>query len=418
MSLLAWALIGCDDFVVMPPQECDGGSVTGDVTWYQDVQPIVETHCQACHSPGNIAPFPLMTYADARPQAAAMKADTQAHVMPPWPPDDACNAYDKDRMMTAAEIATIAAWADGCAPEGDAATQVHGTPPTGGLSRVDVEIGPPQPYTPATTATVHDDYRCFLVDWPVVGTTHVTGFKVEPDARAEVHHVIAYLALPEDVAAYEALDPSGAGWTCFGGPSAGTGAQASWLGAWVPGSLGDDYPAGTGIRIPGGSKIIVQMHYNTDYTEAVPDNTMVQFKTDDTVAKEARIVTWLDPQWPQGDNMLIPAGESRTFTYTADNPLAASLDLWAVGLHMHALGESGNLIIGHANGSADTCALDIPSWDYSWQGNYFLSTPEVIGPNDTLSVSCTFTNTRTEDVAWGEGTADEMCLGTLYGTLH
>ncbi len=57
---------------------------TGGVTYYKDVVPILQTHCQMCHTNGGIAPFSLLSYDDAHANSAAMVADTQAQIMPPW----------------------------------------------------------------------------------------------------------------------------------------------------------------------------------------------------------------------------------------------------------------------------------------------------------------------------------------------
>ena len=43
------------------------------VTFTKDVAPVLERNCQACHRPGEAAPFSLLTYEQARPWAKAMK---------------------------------------------------------------------------------------------------------------------------------------------------------------------------------------------------------------------------------------------------------------------------------------------------------------------------------------------------------
>src|SRR6516165_7837386 len=53
-------------------------------TFYRDVLPILENHCQVCHRPGEIAPAPLVTYEQTRPWAAAIKQAVQSRQMPPW----------------------------------------------------------------------------------------------------------------------------------------------------------------------------------------------------------------------------------------------------------------------------------------------------------------------------------------------
>src|SRR5258707_13733378 len=57
----------------------------GDVpTYSKDVAPIVQRNCQVCHRPGEAGPFSLLTYADARPRATAIKKAVVAGKMPPW----------------------------------------------------------------------------------------------------------------------------------------------------------------------------------------------------------------------------------------------------------------------------------------------------------------------------------------------
>lgn len=37
-----------------------------DVTFYKDLLPLLQKHCQRCHRPGEVAPFQLMTFDDAQ----------------------------------------------------------------------------------------------------------------------------------------------------------------------------------------------------------------------------------------------------------------------------------------------------------------------------------------------------------------
>ena len=103
------------------------------------------------------------------------------------------------------------------------------------------------------------------MDWPATTDKYITGFRANAGNAPIVHHVIAFLAAPADVAAYQQLDDAdpAPGYVCFGGPGGPNGgAGAHWLGAWAPGSLGSDFPAGTGLKVPAGSKVILQVHYN------------------------------------------------------------------------------------------------------------------------------------------------------------
>src|SRR5262245_41048495 len=56
----------------------------GPVTFAKDVAPIFQRSCQNCHRPGTVAPMSLLTYEEARPWAAAIRAKVASREMPPW----------------------------------------------------------------------------------------------------------------------------------------------------------------------------------------------------------------------------------------------------------------------------------------------------------------------------------------------
>jgi hypothetical protein len=92
-------------------------------TFSRDVAPIVQRACQSCHRPGNIGPFSLLTYQDARPWAKSIKQQVVQRNMPPWYIDRSVGIHDfkNDVSLSDKEIATIAAWVDAGAPQGNAA---------------------------------------------------------------------------------------------------------------------------------------------------------------------------------------------------------------------------------------------------------------------------------------------------------
>src|SRR5687767_14573763 len=60
-----------------------GSQVTSQTapTFNQDVAPILNANCVGCHRPGEVAPMSLLTFADARPWARAMKEKLLAREM-------------------------------------------------------------------------------------------------------------------------------------------------------------------------------------------------------------------------------------------------------------------------------------------------------------------------------------------------
>src|ERR1700686_2283209 len=75
-------------------------------TFYRDVQPILEKHCQNCHRPGEMA-FPLMTYDQAAPRARAIAESAVIRKMPPWFADPCCGHFANDPSLSLDEIKTL-----------------------------------------------------------------------------------------------------------------------------------------------------------------------------------------------------------------------------------------------------------------------------------------------------------------------
>src|SRR5262245_11689250 len=88
------------------------------VTFNKDVLPILQNNCQTCHRPGGIAPMSLLTYQNARPWAKAIKNAVMTKQMPPWFADHQFGHFRNAPKLTAADVRTLAAWADRGAQEG------------------------------------------------------------------------------------------------------------------------------------------------------------------------------------------------------------------------------------------------------------------------------------------------------------
>jgi mono/diheme cytochrome c family protein len=233
------------------------GDTPAALTWHRDVRPIVEARCAGCHESGGFAPFALKSYGDAYDHRDVMAITLAGKLMPPWPPNDTCNAYTHDRSITDAQRATLVEWARGPAVEGDPATFVPLPADPLTTIRADKTLQMATSYTPVESP---DEYRCFVMDWNETTTKYVTGLNVRPGLMPIVHHAIAFLIKPADVGtvtSMDAADPA-PGYKCFGGVGIN---GADWLGAWAPGAMPSSFPASSGLEVVPGSKVVVQIHW-------------------------------------------------------------------------------------------------------------------------------------------------------------
>ena len=439
---------------------CSGGSSpggpdasAGGVTYYKDVAPIVQRVCQNCHVQGGIAPFPLLTYDDAKTNAAAIVADTQARIMPPFGArtTSECTpryAWKNDWSLSDAEIATIKAWHDGGDLAGDPndAPAPSTTPPVTDLPNA-TSLAPAVPYSLPSTQS-GDYFRCYVLDPGFTQTTYLTGTNVKPGNKTIVHHALIF-SVPANATIPPPDDPNVPNqYTCFG--SSGVSGQ-ELVGVWAPGGLPYQYPPGVAHPLDPGTKFIMQIHYHP-HANATPDPDTTTFQFSTTTQK---------PQWTVGTALLgnftkavnangiglqnppflIPANESNvvfTMQYTAP-ALLPPVRVLAVGGHMHLVGADEKIMLQRASPTpsdpASECLLQIPQWNFDWQRAYEYddadySTLPLFSPGDELTVRCTYDNTMQnlqlaqglseagktgpQDVTIGESTLDEMCLGAFW----
>lgn len=92
---------------------------TTKLTWTREISRIVAQRCAGCHQPGGMAPFSLLSFAQARPWAVAIKEEVLQRRMPPWPAAKGFGDFVNDVSLPQEEINRLAEWAEGGAPEGE-----------------------------------------------------------------------------------------------------------------------------------------------------------------------------------------------------------------------------------------------------------------------------------------------------------
>ena len=429
LGALALGACAQDEPTPMPPPVSPSPSPSPSptappaVTYYEHIQPLLERSCLGCHEAGGIGQPTFGTPEEASRLASLIAVAVGSGRMPPYYASADCNTYADDPRFTAEELARIQQWAQLGGPLGDVADAVHATPPEAVVVRPDLVLGLPEPFD-AQIMMGSDNYRCFALDPQLAADVKVTGSHVQPGNRAIVHHVLAYVVEPDQVAALAALDAEdpGPGYECFSGGVGIPGAIQSQIGSFVPGLAAQRMPSGYGLTIPAGSKIVMQVHYNLLAAElggTLDDTRLVLELSRDAGLKEAQILPMVRR------NLDIAAGDPDS-VQTQELPLSLmrmdSATVYSLTGHMHLLGTSVRLDYVRADGSTE-CLLHIPRWDFDWQRDYRLKTPVRLDDRrGKLRITCTYDNSAANqpvvdgqmqaprDVQWGESSLDEMCM--------
>ena len=429
--------------------------VEGAFSYHEHARAIIETNCVACHSDGQIAAFAPLTEASFVQEAAEDIAwHARYGYMPPWPPSDLSLPMQGDRSLSDQDIATLVAWAESGAALGD--SHDYAPSATNGVEfveiRPDLSLQMADPYTP--DENLLDDYRCFAIALDISEARYVTGYEFVPDVAEMAHHSLFYLAGEGAQRHIERRDyEDGApGWSCYGG--AGISGIVDSFGGWAPGMQPLRFPQGTGFEIEPGQTLVLQMHYNL-WTARQPDQSRVLLElappgSELTELIYAPLSAPVEIPCPDGvegpqcqrQNALQRVGElyGRDARYTpdwllrscrqrladyADNsgeaargvcdfPIDSPITLYSVAGHMHELGRSFRLTL-NPDSEESVILLDIPRWDFHWQGEFFFVEPLELAGGETLRMECVWDNTLSDEpryVVWGEGTSDEMCFGS------
>jgi hypothetical protein len=381
---------------------------TEDPTFTKDVAPILWKNCAGCHRPGEVGPFPLLTYKDAVKRTEFLKEITASRRMPPWKPEPEFGEFLDARRLTDAELKTIADWVDAGAPEGE--PDLLPAPPTfpegWQLGEPDLVLKMTEAF--AVPASGRDVHRAFVIPIPTDGDRTVAAVEFRPGNPKVVHHAIFYLDTTGAARKKDEDDPL-PGYGTFGGPGiTPTGA----LGGWAPGALPRKLPEGTGKYLKAGSDLVLQIHYHPDGKPEL-DQSTVGITFTKTFAK--KIVSGIPVR---SRDIYIPAGESNHQVHAESPALPVDVDAIGIAPHMHNLGRTMKVVAETPSGQT-VPLIWIKDWDFNWQGQYQYQEPVHLPKGTVIKLDATYDNSSNNPrnpsnppklVKWGEQTTDEMCL--------
>jgi peroxiredoxin len=387
-----------------------GAAPARGVTYHKDVEPIVQARCQSCHRPGQVGPFSLLTYADAKKWAGEIKSFTQSRQMPPWKAEPGHGDFKDVRRLTDAELGTIVAWVDAGAPAGSPgdAPPAKKWPEGWMLGKPDLVLTMPEEYEVA--ATGKDIYRCFVIPTGLTEDREVVGIELQPGNPRVVHHVLNFLDTRGRARAKDAAD-SGPGYTSFGGPGF---TPDGGLGGWAPGNFPRFMPPGVGSVIPKNADLVMQVHYHKN-GKVERDRTRVGIYFAKTpIQRRLRTQMLINPL------LSIPPDAPRhrvTATLVLKNDIAAL----SITPHMHLVGKEMKVTATLPDGRLQPLVW-VRDWDFKWQDSYQYQAPVELPKGTRLDLEAFYDNSPANPrnpnhpskwVRWGEETTDEMCIAFI-----
>lgn len=357
-----------------------------EVTFAKDVAPILYKQCAYCHRPGEVAPFSLLTYRDARPWARSIRQAVVTRQMPPWNAHPDFGDFRDPRRLTDEEIATLVAWVDGGAKEGNPAD----APPLPQfqegwqIGEPDLVLAMAEPVKIQASGAI--PYLTVPTDYVFPEDTWVQAIEVRPGNRRVVHHAVAEATLPGE-----------------NGPG---GRQNVHL--YSPGLEAMVWREGYGKFFPKGTRFSFQMHYNAIGTETT-DRSTIGFRFARTP-----VHTQVNTTIVLNNTLVVPPMVQK---HEVIGAFQFPTDARIHGLrpHMHLRAQLGTASLIRPDGNR-TVLLHIPKWDDAWQNYYVLSRPERVSKGSVLEYLASYDNSPanplnpdpTAPVPWGQQVWDEM----------
>ena len=390
-------------------------SANAQITFTENVAPVIYNNCSSCHHQGGIAPLQFTNYTEVKKYAGMITMaalDPKSKFMPPWMPDPGYSHFVDERILSDEEKEILKKWIDGGMVQGDPAAEpeIPRFPQGGSLGKPDLTVSMKQAFH--HKGGNEDEYHVFVLPTDLKEGHNVSAIEIVPGNPKIAHHIILGLDTTKLAEKFDAKDDS-YGYEQYSGfgfyPT-----YDNWSG-WVPGQKTRLMPDGIGNYILPNSKILLQMHYGPSPLDTW-DSTTVNIFYSKTPVKRYLKGWVLSPNDIKDGPFFIKANTTQTFH--AQYKVVDDCSLISITPHAHWLGKKWEVFAVHPNGDT-TNLIRINDWDFNWQN--FFSFKNFIKLEKGTIMYCNVTYDNTEknfrnpnrplkNVAWGESSKDEMFL--------
>jgi len=351
-----------------------------DATYHREVARILQQSCVECHRAGGAGPFSLASYAEARGRKGMLRLVVEERTMPPWFAAPESGPWRNDRRLSDADRATLLAWIDAGAPEGDPADAPRPLVFEDGWSIGEPDLVFQLEREAEIPAEGTVDFRYFAADREVPEDLWIEAMQVLPTDPEVVHHVTVMFQPPR--AAVEAtraeLRAALLPWTKR--PMDGW----QFLFPYLPGNGPRVHPAGIARFVPKGSRLRFDMHYTPKGTPTRDRTRFGVVLADEPpeLLDESRNVRQLDLALPPGAKDVAVRQE---YTFRHD------VVLQSLTPHMHLRGAAFRVELERPDGAREEL-LRLLTWDPGWQYTYVFADPPGVPAGTRLSVTGWYDN--------------------------
>jgi hypothetical protein len=263
--LLAAAVAVATTTALWPRRVFSHETLTTTVLFDREIVGILNRHCVMCHVEDGPS-FPLATYEQTWVQGRKIRADVIAGHMPPWAAFPGYGRFVNENTVTLRESQFIVSWVEGLGPRnaGTVFTNTADTTaPRPQVVRAHLDLGRWHVGEPDLTrqleATTIEPEHANTIEPELYVTHTVIGLGLTSERRVSA---VEYMPGDRRVvrAAFFSVQETG-----------------QWIGSWTPWYGFVKLPPGAAFRLPAGSHIVAEIHYQRAKEKVVDRGTLGLF---------------------------------------------------------------------------------------------------------------------------------------------
>jgi mono/diheme cytochrome c family protein len=424
-------------------------SAHADLSYANDIAPIIAENCAECHREGGIAPFAMDNSLAVQGWSPMIREVVMTKRMPPGQIDNKVGHKIKNEMnLSDDEMQMLVHWINnGSVVEGDSDPLTALTWPNTKwtLGEPDLIVKVPAQTIPPT-GTV--DYMDIPIDLGLTQDRWVRGSEVVPGAPSVLHHIITTVVPPEgapdfqqilmdilaklppekslairtklfaSIASGERPDidaifreaPEIDVSAFIGG---GSSPDSASVAGFAPGNAVNLNPEGVGGLLRAGSTLNLQMHYTTSGKETTDETEIGIYFYPEGYVPDERMGGGVGNAF----SINIPAQakdhEMQLVTYVPEEA-----EIFSLMPHMHFRGKRMSFTAQYPDGGEELL-LSVPAYSFNWQLKHELAEPLRVPAGTKIVATGAFDNSAQNpynpdpatEVTWGEQSWEEMFMG-------
>lgn len=384
-----------------------------EVTYYNDIEPVIINNCAVCHKPGGYGPFPLTSYEEVKNKGSFIGHVVKSRYMPPWKADPEFRHFKNERVLTESDIQLILNWIDNGMLQGERSGEKPKIPDLIENRKPDLVLEMNTPYQLSEESI--EDYRFFNIPTNLPSDTYIQSINYVPGNKRYVHHsrIMADTTnLIRGIDGLSEFDPKAMEFQK--NPLAD-----EFLYGWVPGNLPLLYPPGTGKKLHANTDLILNVHYAPAASEQYDQSKITLYFAKEKVEKEIKTLAITEKDI-SNQPFFLRANTQPTFY--VNYKVTEDMRLVSLLPHMHFLGKSFKAFAKTPEGEAIPL-IKIDAWDFNWQSTYLFEEPLFIPKGSKILIVADYDNTSgnpinpnapPKDVSLGWNSTDEMMNLIFY----